>query len=245
MGDGSGVFRLDNLVSAMIGGVVGGLVVWGLVKKSGATASADPATASATANQESAPPSPAAPPRGDVVGERLRKLEIGMRSVQARQAEQTKVDVYEEAGDDDASAKRITLSAADPKFQNAVRAVIDKTRWEEEQHEQDKREERRDRRIAAQVDELSKELDLSDEQADQVEIVLQGRAETFRELRESDERPVTRQEWRTKFKEIQADTREKLAAFLDDGQLEAYDKFQEQQGFGPWGGRPRPPRGKP
>lgn len=235
-------FRLDNLVSALVGGVAGGALVWALAPSTPATTPGPddtvPSEVAAATPPEMDPDRPAEP-----TTERLKRLETTMQGMQKRVAEQARVDGYEEGVEgEEGEPKRITLNAADPKFQSAVRAVIDNAKWEQEQIEQDKRDEERDKRIVRQVDELAQELNLTQDQADQVELVFQSRADTMRALRDGDDRPVTRQDWRQKFTEIQAETRKKLAEVFDEEQLAAYDKFQEEQGFGPWGGRPRPPR---
>ncbi len=227
-------FRLDNLISAIVGGLVGGLLVWGLAPEP-SKAAAHAVTVSPSASSKPLP----ARKLADATGKRLQRLENSMRGVQQRLVEQAKVDVYQEGGN--GKGKRITLNAADPKFQTAVRSVIDKAKWEAEQVEQDKRDERRDIRITRQVDALATELNLSDEQAEQVESVYLSRAETLRSLRDGDNRPITGADWRTQFTQVQAETRKKLAAVLDQEQLASYDRFQEQQGFGPWSGRPKPP----
>lgn len=229
-------FRLDNLISALVGGAAGGLLVYGLMPTPDAT-TASPVADVATA----APMAPAAAADPDVTDQRLKRLENSVRNVQKRVIEQAQVDGVVE--DEGGEGQRITLKASDPKFQSAVRAVIDKASWEREQEEIDKRDERMDRRVDQQVTELVEELDLSDEQSDQVEIVMRERMDAFRALRSGDERPVTRRDWREKFQEIQAETRKKLADILEEDQLASYDKLQEENGMGPWsrGRRPQPP----
>lgn len=229
-------FRLDNMLSALVGGLAGGLLVWALVPKPAEPA---PTPDGAVVEQPATPEAPAGAPEsgpgGESEGERIQRLEASIRGLQARVTEQSKVDVYEEAEGEE--GKRVTLSAADPKFQNAVRAVIDKAKWEAEQEERDKRDEQQDQRIARQLDDLIEVLDLSDQQADQVEVVLEAQAQFFRSLREGENRPVTRKDWQDRFAEAQAETKKKLGEILDADQLAAYEKHQEEQ----WGGWGRPP----
>ncbi len=229
-------FRIDNLVSALVGGAAGGLLVWYLAPTTAqSTPTADDTVTQAVATALPGEQSPS--PRGPE-GERIEKLERSLKSLQQRMTAQAKVDAIEEAEPGaEAEGKRVTLSASDPKFENAVRAVLDKAKWEAQQEERDQRDEEMDKRIAREVDDLVDALDLSDDQADQVEVVLRARGERFRALREGDDRPLTRNDWREKFAEIQAETNKKLAGVLDAEQLKAYEKRQEEQ-WGPWGGRP-------
>lgn len=231
-------FRVDNMLSALVGGIAGGLLVWFLAPKpADGFPTPDTTIARPPATPEDTAGAPEDGPGDDGDRARLAKLETAMRGLQQRVTEQTKVDVYEEPEQDAGDGKRVTLSAADPKFQNAVRAVIDKAKWEADQEERDKRDEQQDQRIARQLDDLIEVLDLTDEQADQVEVVLQAQSQFFRSLREGENRPVTRKDWQDRFAEAQAETKKKLGEILDATQLSAYEKHQEEQ----WGGWGRPP----
>ena len=236
-GMGESGFGWQSLVSGLVGGVAGGLLVWWLAVPAEVDARPDESVQAVEAT-ESAGELPAMDDQGapSDEAERIERLEAHMRSLQQRVAEQATLDGQREPAADGSDEERITLRAADPKFQNAVRAVIDKERWEREEARRDEREERQDRRVTRQVDELSDKLGLSEEQAQKLEAALHTQNDAFHDLRESDDRPVTRSEWRTKMEELRAATRKEVAGFLDAEQLEGFDQYVEEA-WGRWGRR--------
>jgi hypothetical protein len=225
---GESGFRWQTMVSGLIGGAAGGLLVWWLAPTPEVDVRPDEA-AESVAESESPRATGGEGDDGDASAEarRIDRLESRLRSLQKRVAEQATVDAREEPAEDGDDEGRITLRATDPKFQSAVRAGIDSARSVEDDAKSDARDDRQDRRVAKQVDELAEKLDLSEEQTQKIEIALQTQSDAFGDLRESDDRPVTRKEWREKIGGLRAATRKELAGFLDAGQLEAYDKHQE------------------
>ncbi len=224
-------FRIDHLVVGVLGGLVGGGVVWAATPKPTVEASADTAAATAAspdvqteAETDVAPAAgSAAPPRV-----RIQQLESQMRDMRQRMTEQAKVDAVE----DPDGEGRVTLSASDPKFKHAVRTLIDQAKHDAESEEQERREDWNERRIERQVDELATSLELSDEQADEVETILFDQSDQFQKMFRGDERPVTRKEWRDSMEKMRKATRDKLAKILDASQLEKWDEEQANQ----WGG---------
>jgi len=234
---GESGFGWQAMVSGLLGGVAGGLLVWWLALPAEVEARPDE---SVRAVDEAELPGEL-PAMGDEGtpsedAERIERLEAHLRSLQKQVAVQATVDGREEPAADGSDEGRVTLRATDPKFQNAVRAVIDKARWEEQEARRDERDERQDKRVTRQVDELAEKLNLTDEEAQKLETALHAQTDAFHDLRASDDRPVTRNEWRTKMEELRAATRKELAGFLDAEQLEAYDKHQEDS-WGRRGGR--------
>lgn len=220
-------FRFDHLVVGVLGGLVGGTVVWAASPKPTVEASADTAAAPSMAPEIDTDVAPAAgsaaPPRA-----RIQQLESQMRDMRQRMTEQAKVEAVEEPDGEG----RVTLSASDPKFKHAVRTLIDQAKHDAESEEQERREDWNERRIERQVDELMTSLELSDEQADEVESILFEQSDQFQKLFRGDERPVTRKEWRSAMDKMRKATRDKLAKILDASQLEKWDEEQANQ----WGG---------
>lgn len=208
---------------------MGGGVVWAASPAPPSPEASADASVVTSSSETDAPPPPigtAAPPRG-----RIQRLEAQLRDMRQRMAEQAKIEAFEAPEGEG----RVTLSASDPKFKHAVRTVIDQAKHDRETEEQERREDWNERRIERQVDELMTSLELSDDQADEVETILFEQSDKFLEIVRGDDRPVTRKEWGTAMADMRKATREKLAKVLDEAQLEKWEEEQANawgRGFG-------------
>jgi hypothetical protein len=220
----------ELLLAGVIGGAIAGVGVWKLAPAKPAEVTGDKIGA------EDRPVAPAAV--HDTESQmspdaRIARLEDHVRRLQKELASQSKMSAEE--GDtqaaEDGGAQKVTLNAADPRFQQAVRAVINQSELERDEIEKDKRSEQRETWIAKQVDRMSERLGLSEAQATEVEQLLIDQFDQFRALREAEDRPSSPKEWRERMEVIRAETKKKMAEVLSAGQLADYDKMLEEDGW--------------
>lgn len=222
--------RLELAVAALVGGAVSGAIVWYLGRPPEAAADVSPDDPMAE------PPGvPDEASSGDA--ERVAALERKVATLQRQIATRQRLEAYaEQLRDGEGGATRDAdappADPEDPVFELAVRNVIDKANYERERERDVRREERREERVLRQVDYLADKLGLDDTQVARVEEVLTLQTEAFAELRDSDERPVTRREWREQARAIRDETTSKLAEVLSEEQMAGYAKLQEEEGFG-------------
>jgi hypothetical protein len=231
---------LRAALTAIGGGLVGGLVVWAFLPSAGEGGiQPDPKPTVPTPQPAVATDVAPADDRESRTEARIRRLERMVKMLQRRQAEQAKLDAEEtrvatgsaEGKAEDATPNRVTLNAADPRFEQAVRTVIDKARGEQEQSRTDRSEERRDNRVTRKVDYLSDKLGLSIEQQQKADEILFSQAEAMRALFRGDERPVTRKQWKERMAAIREETSRRLAEVLTAQQNTNYEKLQQDEGF--------------
>jgi hypothetical protein len=227
--------------TALVGGAIGGLLVWLLMRPSDEITEPKPDPDSA---EVAAPTPPGDDPVPTVDADRVaaleRKLATLERQVMTRQKLKAYADELQGGGGADANGSAPPpADPEDPAFELAVRSVLDKANYEREQEREQRREERREERVVRQVDYLADKLDLDDDQVAKVEEILLEQTEAFRALRDSDNRPVTRREWREAARNIRTQTTEKLGGVLSEEQFSAYGKLQEEEGFGRRGRRGR------
>jgi hypothetical protein len=214
---------LELAAAGLLGGAVAGVTVW----------KPAPAPPPAEARAVEAPP---APVPGEALAARVERLEGHVRRLGRELAQKSEVSGYEGGGDDEGAAREVTLSAADPRFQRAVRAVIEQAALERDEIEKDRRSEQRESLIGRQVERLGEKVALSEAQATEVEQILLGQFDRFRALRDADDRPTSPKEWRERMAAIRDETHKQLAEVLSAEQLAAYDAMLEEEGWnGPWG----------
>ncbi len=133
------------------------------------------------------------------------------------------------------NSRPAAIAADNPAFELAVRSVMDRIEWEQEQTREATQAQFRDERARRQTDLLSERLGLDSEQADAVRAVLTDQMERFRQLRNVDvpaEGPVTRQEWRQRIEQLREQTETQLKQILSEAQLREYQQVAEEEGIG-------------
>ncbi len=227
--------RYQLLFAALVGGLVGGFATRLLFPtSSAASTSNDQAMVAEDADQRRSASATSSRDDADLYS-RLRQLEEQVATLRRQQASRKMLTAHGRmlATDRDASGApaAVSLDAEDPRFELAVRKVIDRANAERETRRQEHRDERRQESITRQLNFLIEELGLTDGQIEKVEQVLTFQMETFRDIRdpESKDRPVTRREWRQKIDEIRKQTRAELAKMLTTEQLARYDKLQKEE----------------
>jgi len=217
---------LRGAVIAVAGGLAGGLVVWLLTKPPDQDVKPTAEAVASAPSMVDKPRESNSPLSG--LERRVAQLERQIGTRIRLRAEVERLAASDDAeGDNTEGRRQVPVDSEDPAFELAVRSVIDRSNYERDQSRRDERAERREDRVAGQVDHLTEQLGLSDEQVALVEALLLAQMETFGELRDSDDRPRTRREWRERTAEIRAEMRSELAGVLDEDQLEKYDELQE------------------
>ncbi|HMR10738.1 MAG TPA: hypothetical protein PKA88_33400 [Polyangiaceae bacterium] len=202
------------------------------------------ASAEAAPNDEDAPATQ--PAGGD--SERLRALEREVAQLKRKSAAAQALAQYAKgisAQEGDAGAAVPFIHPEDPVFELSVRSVLDKVDQERDDERRERRSERQRESVRRQTELLTERLKLNPSQIAQVEKILRERVERFRALREGDAgpRPVTRSEWRERMRSMQKETDDKFKEVLSESQLKDYEKYSEEEGFGPGRGGRR--RGRP
>ena len=227
---------LTTAVSACLGGMVGGLLVWYLVRPAGPAGgepTAEPAQSAAQQrNRLKAPAS---------IEDRLESVEARVASVQRRETARAALAAYnvvaqaaqtgQEGGADTSLAP--VIDQDDPTFEQAVRGVLDRV---QEQREAERTMRRKDR-ARRLTDLLAAELQLTEAQRQGVEQALTDQFEAFRQLRRPPpdagvRRPITRLQWREQADAIRQATDRKLGEVLSDGQMQLFREIRDDEGFG-------------
>jgi hypothetical protein len=232
---------LRTIAAAIVGGLVGGLLVWTFLPAAGQGEGAiQPETRlGAEPTGPAAPEDP--PPRRDERERdddaRIQRLERLVKLLQQRQAAQAQLDAKEtrprasDGPDDEGEPNRVTLNAADPRFEQAVRTIIDKAQGEQEEKHTDRREDRRDKRVTRKVDYLVDKLELSTEQQEKVDTIFFTQAEAMRALFGGDDRPVTRKQFRERMAAVREETKKRLLEVLSASQKTSYEQLEQDEGF--------------
>ena len=198
---------------------------------------------------DSAAESPARSPEGVPVEEQLAtlqrrvaeldgRLEQVRRQWHARQRIEQQVRAVKEGSEEkppEEGAAPAAIAADNPAFELAVRSVMDRIEWEQEQTREATRAQFRDERARRQTELLSERLGLDTEQADAVRAVLTDQMERFRQLRDVDrpaDGPVTREEWRQRIEQLREQTDVELRQILSEAQLREYQQVAEEEGIG-------------
>lgn len=127
------------------------------------------------------------------------------------------------------------IAADNPAFELAVRSVMDRVEWEQEQTREATQAQFRDERARRQTEVLRERLGLDSEQADAVRAVLTDQMERFRQLRSRDnpaDRPVTREEWRARIEQLREQSEASLEQILSEAQMREYQRVAEEEGIG-------------
>ena len=232
---------LRTIAAAIVGGLVGGLLVWTFLPAAGHGEGAIEPESKLGA-EETGPAAAEAPPpprdeREKNDDARIQRLERLVTLLQRRQAAQAKLDAEEtspktsEGAGDEGEPNRVTLNAADPRFEQAVRTIIDKAQGEHEQKRTDRREDRRDKRVTRKVDYLVDKLDLSTEQQEKVDEIFFTQAEAMRALFRGDDRPVTRKQFKERIAAAREETKRRLFEVLSASQKTSYEQLEQDEGF--------------
>jgi hypothetical protein len=139
------------------------------------------------------------------------------------------------------------VDGEDPTFELAVRTVMDRVQWEEDEERKVTRQQQRDERAARQTDLLTQRLGLSAAQKPRLQAILSEQMNAFRDLRSGDSgqpRPATRTEWRQRIDGIRKESETKLSEVLSEEQMKLYGEFVAEEGFGRMGGGRRGDRGR-
>jgi hypothetical protein len=220
-----------SILAAIIGGIAGGLLVWLL------TPSARPS------RQAASPGHGDAENRGDVearIDELERQMSLLRRRAAARealaafvQAAQTQED-RDSAGD--ASLKTV-IDPGNPKFEEAVRGVMDVLRQEEKLARETRRVLRRKARARNLTQLLAEELRLTESQQQEVERIFADQYARYRELRraarEQGQGPLTPRHKKDRKErirqQIESETDRLLDEVLDEDQLELFRRIREEE----------------
>lgn len=217
---------------ALVGGAVGGVV--GRVT---APASAQAPTAVAESPGDGNQPASDAPALAKRVGEleaTVRELE---RERRLRGAARAYAEPPEQSPAPDGGV-RGPAAVDDPVFEAAVRDVLDQVRVEQRSQRDTEREERRRESVTRWSGGLQAKLRLTDPQRQKIERIAEDYFAELRKLRDSDARPQSREEWRTKMQALREQSNAKIGGLLDPSQRRDYQALaaEEQLGFGLGGG---------
>jgi hypothetical protein len=225
------------LVAALAGAVAGGVAGWAGSSTSSSDVRAEPAAAVPPAGQSEATSVAGdgdPPAADDRLQRRVKELERAVAELERRKRKRAELTKLAKERSDDGEVPAGAVDAEDPHFELAVREVMDRASDE-------RRAERRQRRVDGQLDLFAEELTLSAEQIDLVEQILIRQMDAFSALRsgDPDERPRNRREWRERIDEIRQQSRKEFGKILSKEQMATYDKLQDEDNRGPRGRRAR------
>ncbi len=221
------------LGSAVAGGVIGGLVVWWLVRPAEVSPEPEPARASAAERRRT--PDEDADRRARALAGRVNALERKSAAAAELGKYARQMAANDDAGDDSPERLSPVVDAEDPVFGLAVRSVLDRVEWERDEERRVTRAQRQQLRVARQADFLAEKLNLTSQQKDEVSKIFEEQAEKFQALRRPPDggpRPVTRRGWREQTGAIRAQTDTALGEVLDEQQMKDYQALQEEEDFG-------------
>jgi len=226
------VFRWSSIVgpagAALLGGVIGGLVV-SLVRP----ASPKPLTVEHEQALDTA-----------VLEQRLSALEHQLRAQRPRtprivqpaagaSAAQGKSSM---GGSDPAAAPAAPAPVVDdPVFEAAVRDIVERVDEERASEREVRSDERRREAAQGWTADFAKRAGLSEEQKTKVLSVVQDFVNRLRDQRNQDAGsgiPRSRQEWRARTQELRDEAERRLAEMLSREQLDVYNKLEEDQRIG-------------
>lgn len=212
-------------VSALVGGIVGGGLVWIVV---GHDSTAKRHAISAEPSPSSAGGPVAAD--GTDVDARLARLERRSAAAQALGEVARAMNAH---GGDGGIAKfsPSDVKADNPVFELAVRSVLDRVEWEKGEERKVEQQNQRAERAKSMSDYLAQKLSLSGDQKAGVERVFTESMEALRSLREPPDggrAPQSRDEWRQAMNAVRTQTDQKIAQVLSPAQMQSYQALQEQ-----------------
>lgn len=228
------------LLAALIGGAVGGVAVWLLLRPASRplpAISADPSLTPDAGLEEEIAAYDSEP-----IDQRVRRLERQLALLQRRQVGLAKL-ARSGAGEGEGEGAGEVPAVPEGEqeravFETAVRDVIKRAERERRASRQEQQEER----VRRRVDYLAERLGLSEDQIDKLDALFIEQGNAFQALHHPPDggvEPATRNEWRERMREIRDTTRAEIAKLLTEEQLAEYDKWQEEEhgererGFGP------------
>jgi hypothetical protein len=222
-----------SILAAIIGGIAGGLLVWLL------TPSTRPP------RQATSPGYSDAENRGDVearIDELERQMSLLRRRAAAREALAAFIKAAQTQEDKDSTGDTSLKTAIDPgnpRFEEAVRGVMDVLRQEEKLARETRRVLRREARARTLTQLLAEELRLTESQQQEVERIFADQYARYRELRraarEQGRDPLTprqKKDRKERIKQqIESETERLLDEVLDKDQLELFRRIREAEGI--------------
>ena len=220
-----------SILAAIVGGIAGGLLVWLLVSPK------------QPAPQATSPSETSAEGRGGIEA-RIDELERQMSMLRRRAAAREALAAFvraaqaqdDEDPDGDASLKAV-IDPGNPKFEEAVRGVLDGLRQEQNLARESRRMLRREARARNLTQLLAEDLRLTESQQQEVERIFAGQYARYRELRraarEQDQGPLTPRQKKDQKKkirqQIEQETERLLDEVLDNDQLEMFRRIREEE----------------
>ena len=125
---------------------------------------------------------------------------------------------------------------ADPVFEAAVLDIMDRERERQDGEREQRRETVRKERTERTANDLETKLGLKGDQKTRVIGVIDEHYAEMNKLRESENPPANRREWRQKMDEITARTNEKLSAIFSPAQMASYQALEADEQIGSGGG---------
>lgn len=208
--------------TALVGGVIGGLVV-SLVQPAPKKAKAVTVAAEHEPQRDTrALEDRVAALEQHVAAQRLRALQLSGRSP---------ADSNDPGG---SSSKPNDAPPVidDPVFEAAVRDIMERVNEERASERELRSEERRREAAENWANELSRAIGLREDQKAKVITVVQDYLQSLRQGRGPDAGPLTREERRARMRELRDDAERRLGEFLTRDQLDAYRKLDDEQRIG-------------
>jgi hypothetical protein len=229
-----------GLLGAVVGGVAGSVAT--LTLGSSLVASPEPRGKAKSKAEEAgaAVGSAVAGEPSDASG-RLSKLEHRL-ALMTRALSQRVGEPQDDEESQEGLLPQGASDVADPVFEAAVLDIMDREQERKTEEQDSYRKELRVERSKRFAAGLSEQLKLSPEEQEKVSQVITDYFESFRQLRDSPERPVTRREWGEKSAELKATLEKQLQESMSAAQFREYQDLPEEDkiGFGP----PRGSRGQ-
>ena len=148
----------------------------------------------------------------------------------------------DQRGDGGSAAPGGAVDVADPVFEVAVMDIIDRVEAQKKEERDERRDEMRRQFSARMSDELETALGLTAEQKRKLGEVIAAHFDAIRALRDAEDRPATRAEWRKRIDAVTAQSEHELEAFLSPDQMSSYRELDAEQRIGGGWGRGRPDR---
>ncbi len=171
------------------------------------------------------------------VNERLRKLEHRLSVMTRAVAQRSNGEPGQDDDDDGRLLPEGASDVADPVFEAAVLDIMDRE-VERKAEEQDTwRKELQVERSKRFASELGKQLTLATQEQEKIAQIITEHFESFRALRDSPDRPVTRREWTEKSAELQAALEQRMKEALSPAQYQIYQELPPEDKIGFFPGR--------
>ena len=190
------------LLASLVGGGVGTALTLGVVGKPEAKAEREPASeADDTDEANDAPDSAPGANNHDGAAGRIRAVEHRVALLTRALAQGAAGGG--DAADEDGLIPEGASDVADPVFEAAVLDIFDREQERKEEEKNTHRTNLQAQRSKKAASSLASSLSLSDAEQEKVSEVVNDYFQSFRDLRDSPDRPATRREWRDKAQEMQ------------------------------------------